>query len=483
MHQVQSADRFVAPGRFDRSQWPSTGAVLLAESAAGGAALGLAAAGAPHWAAAAAALLVGSGALARYRSASTAERLAARLTVRRERRTGVEAAPRSGGGEIGVRRTDRLLTCLIRIAPSRPEVVSLLAPQQGGLPLERIAHLLQHTDTPLSRIDVLITGGRAPGTAVRPLLRYQQLLGPLARWSAAEVLLAVTVDPQACAAACGRRGGGPQAQLRVAALAAQRTVDVLREAGMTASPLRPDQVAAEHIWAPPEAQYADPGAVAQGDLRHLLTEGGSGRAAISVRADGDHRVRVGAWRLPAGDETRPPRRTGREVSGVVGALSCLEIPVAGCGQVLGGDTAGNPVAVRLHGPGVRTVWAAVADDPALQLVERAVATGARVLVVTGRPAMWEPLVSWVGSPHDLWISGWRYPDGAAVDTGRYTVTVLDGTASGLTPGSVEPSGTVWRIEAPRISPVAEADVVLSQPQPGMLTVRTDGGAATVRLVA
>jgi hypothetical protein len=133
---------------------------------------------------------------------------------------------------------------------------------------------------------------------------------------------------------------------------------------------------------------------------------------------------------------------------------------------------------------VRTVWAAVADDPARQLVERAVATGARVLIVTGRPAVWQPLVSWVGSPRHLWISGWRYPQrDAGIQPSDYTVTILDGTASGVPPSADGPAGTVWRIERAGVSPVTEAEVVLSQPMPGMLTVRTAGEAATLRLVA
>ncbi|BDH58933.1 type VII secretion protein EccE [Tsukamurella sp. PLM1] len=483
MDRSTSSTGLVAPGRWHRAAWPATGAVLLAEAAAGAAALGIAGAGGPHWAAGAAALAVGGGALTRIRGASGAERAADRLALRTAAATRIEAAPYPGGGEIAVRRGPGGLTAMVRLTPSAPQLVALLRREDPAVPLELLAGLLRHADTPVAALEVLLRGGRVPGIPAAPRIRYQQLLGPLARWSAAEVLVAVTVDPEACAAACARRGSGPAGQARVAALAARRTVDLLQAEDIPAAPVRPADAALLDTAPPPGSVAVDADALARGELDQVLGPGtGTGRAGLVLRADGAHGIRLGAWRSgPAG---APRCRGEQDVTGDAGALAALHVPRSGYGQILGADAAGGPVGTRLHGPGVRTVWAAVADDPARQLVERAVATGARVLLITGRPATWEPLASWVGSPQCLWISGWRYPDAlAGLGPGDYTVIVLDGTSSGLSPGAVEPSGTVWRIEAPGTSPVSEADVVLSQPLPGMLTVRTDGAAATLRLVA
>lgn len=475
----------IAPSRWDRAGRPSTGSVLVAEAVAATAALGMAAAGGPHWAAGAAALTVGGAALARFRGRSAAEIVTERFGGHTAARPTIEAAPYPGGGTIGVRREAGLLTAMVRICASPPQLVALLRRDDQAVPMGLLAGLLRHADTPASRIDVLLSGGRSPGLPTAPRIRYQQLLGSLARWAVADVLVAVTVDPADCAAACVRRGAGSEGELRVVALAAQRVADLLTAEGISASPVRPAEAATVEATPPPDARHADPEALARGDLDHLL--GGcdaSSAAGIVLRCDRGQAVRLGAWRSASADGPWRTDRGDREVTGTVQSLEAVHVSSGGCGQVLGADAAGGPVAVRLHGPGVRTVWAAVADDPARQLVERAVATGARVLLITGRPAMWEPLVSWVGSPQALWISGWRYPGELAGPTpGDYTVTVLDGTASGLAPGSAEPAGTVWRVESAGISPVTEADVVLSQPHPGMLTVRTDGSAATLRLVA
>lgn len=479
MERATGSTGLTAPGRWHRAAWPGAGAVLLAEAAAAAAGLGTAALDGPHWAAAAAALTVGAGTLVRFRGTAGAEYAADRLRLRASGHGSVEAAPFPGGGEIGVRRADRLLTVAVRLTPSSPHLVAMLRREDPALPLAPLSELLRHSDTPASRIDVLLAGGRVPGDPPAPRARYQQLLGPVHRWSTAEVLIAVTIDPKDCAAARARRGGGPSGELRVAALAAHRVIDVLRTRGIAASPLGPAEAAAAELTVPADAVPCEPEALASGDLGALFGGDATGRAGLGIRL-GDDGILLGAWRSV--DDSPSPRRGDHEASGPASALAALHLPLDGCGQILGSDATGGPVAVRLHGRGVRSVWAAVADDPARQLVERAVATGARVLIITGRPALWQPLVNWVGSPQHLWISGWQYP-GQAVSPSDYTVTVLDGTAAGLAPGSVEPGGTVWRIEEAGISPVTEADVVLSQPLPGMLTVRTDGAAATLRLVA
>ena len=483
MVHVTRSTGLVAPGRWHRSAWPGSGAVLLAEAAAASAGLCTATLSGSHWAAAGAALAVGAGSLLRVRGTSGSEYVADRLGGRVGMRSTTVAAPGPGGGEIGVRRADRGLTVFVRPAPSAPQLVTMSRHEDAAVPLGVLVGLLRHADTPAARIDVLLAGGRATGEPTAPRMRYQQLLGPLQRWATGEVLIAITIDPVDCAAACARRGGGPSGERRVAALVAQRTVDLLCARGIPAVPLSPAEAAGVDPVMPADAVPCDPAALANGDLSGVFTGDGPGRAGISVRPDPTGGIRIGAWRSPD-DTDASARRGDHEATGPADALGSLHVPRAGCGQILGSDATGGPVAARLHGRGVRTVWAAVADDPARQLVERAVATGARVLIVTGRPAVWQPLVSWVGSPRHLWISGWRYPQrDAGIQPSDYTVTILDGTASGVPPSADGPAGTVWRIERAGVSPVTEAEVVLSQPMPGMLTVRTAGEAATLRLVA
>ncbi|WP_019202385.1 type VII secretion protein EccE [Tsukamurella sp. 1534] len=481
---VPATSGLAAPGRWERGAWPSAGAVLLAETAAVAAGLGTAAAGGPHWAAAAAALAAGGAALTRRRGTSLAELAGDRLRRRTAQHVTVASAPYPGGGDIGVRRESGLLTAVLRITPPAPRLITPQRRDAPSVPLAALAGLLRHGDTPAARIDVLVNGGRAPSGAERPRGRYQNLTGPITAWAVADVRIAITIDPVDCAGALARRGGD---ELRVAAIAAQRLADVLAGEGVPSTPVTARDTGPGPSTPPDGAVPADPDRLADGDIDHLIAAAASvGTAAISLRRGAGDDVRVGAWLCAPDADPGRPLRGDHNAAGTVPSLRRFHQPLAGCGQLVGADATGGPVTVRLHGPGVRTVWAAVADDPARQLVERAVATGARVLLVTGRPAMWEPLVSWTGSPENLWISGWRYPPEphlSVLSPADYTVTVLDGTAAGLQPGSVEPAGTVWRIETAGISPVTEADVVLSQPQPGMLTVRTDGGAATVRLVA
>lgn len=479
-----------APPRWERRRWPATGAVLFAEGSAAAVGLGAAAAGAPHWAAATAALAVGGASLTRRHGVSAAEWVAQRLHRPPKVVHATGAAPYPGGGDIGVRHENGLLTAVLAPVPGAARVIALRGRDDPAVPLDVLSRALRHADTPAARIAVVFAGGRAPSNPVGPRQRYQSLLGPIARWALSDLRIAVSIDPSDCAAAIARRRGDESA---VVALAARRIADALAAEGIATVPVGAAQLSTLVVTEPAGAVHADPDALAAGDLDHLLIRADPyATAGITLRRSddrGDRRssgVRVAAWLHPAATIGSAERTGNSEVTGVTAALRALHVPLAGCGQLLGADTFGGPVAARLHGAGVRTVWASVADDPARQLVERAVATGARVLIVTGRPAMWAPLVKWANAPEALWISGWRYPAApqfSALGPADYTITVLDGTAAGLTPGSMEPTGTVWRMETLGISPVMEADVVLSQPQPGMLTVRTDGGAATVRLVA
>lgn len=78
-------------------------------------------------------------------------------------------------------------------------------------------------------------------------------------------------------------------------------------------------------------------------------------------------------------------------------LDALGPPVRPAGVVLGADPYGEPVSVALLRPTPTRVVVLGGVGLALQVTLRAVATGARVVVVTGRPSAWEPVLGAVGA--------------------------------------------------------------------------------------
>ena len=85
-------------------------------------------------------------------------------------------------------------------------------------------------------------------------------------------------------------------------------------------------------------------------------------------------------------------------------LDRLRLPAGGCGQLVGSDPSGHGVATRLVGPGVASVHLDGEPYLARQVVFRAVATGARVVVRTDRPDDWIGLATAVDDPDRLRIA-------------------------------------------------------------------------------
>ena len=77
------------------------------------------------------------------------------------------------------------------------------------------------------------------------------------------------------------------------------------------------------------------------------------------------------------------------------------LPCSGSGQLLGADREGRPVALPLAGPGVSRVIIDAQWPLAAQIVLRAIATGARIVLHTDDQTRWQPIIATVDSPDRL----------------------------------------------------------------------------------
>ncbi|WP_435817529.1 type VII secretion protein EccE [Micromonospora sediminicola] len=108
------------------------------------------------------------------------------------------------------------------------------------------------------------------------------------------------------------------------------------------------------------------------------------------RLDGEHLAGLAAT-LPLAVGGAGAPATGSPPTG-------LDLPVGGCGLVVGANRRGGPLTVRLFRPAT-TRMVLVGGVPAAQLlVLRALALGARVAVQTARPRTWERFVRGLGAP-------------------------------------------------------------------------------------
>ncbi len=489
---------------------PSQAALLVAEGTAGLAAFAITAAGGPVWSSGTAAAAVVAGMLWRISGFGIAERMVGRGRRALERDRQIDwppvTCPYPGGGTIGVTARGGRIVAALRITPSAPAVRILSGgpgcPDDDALSLEQLAGALNSPDTPADRIHVVVRGTRVALPPDWPVgARYRALLGPVSDWAAQEIVVLVEIATERCAGAIARHGGGRWAAARVGALAARRVSDILAGTGIHALPVSAESLAAEadRSFCSGTADLAA-AALADGVLAPVLAcHDGPATLLLTLRpacptvSERGH-VAACAAVTPSFNRSGSPQRDSPTrapgisrdarvglrpgwVAGHRSALSRVRLHTAGCGQIIGADDAGRPVTVRLHGPGVRSVAAAVGDHTAHDLVERAIATGASLLLVTGRPALWAPLVELTGAPDLLWIAGWRYPPTSAFSAlgpSDYSVVVLDGPASGPC------APTVWRISPSAADPAA--DVTLFEQPSGLLTVRTGRSAAIVQQV-
>nr|WP_231922450.1 type VII secretion protein EccE [Micromonospora krabiensis] len=197
-------------------------------------------------------------------------------------------------------------------------------------------------------------------------------------------------------------------------------------------------------------------ALATRALHRLVT----GVGAEARRLDGDQLAGLAAS-LPLA----PPGGPGQPAP----ALDELELVVGDAGLMLGTNRHGAAVTVRLFRPEATRVLL-VGGVPAAQLVAvRAMALGARVIVQTARPRLWEPFVRGVGAPGatiPLLPPGRPLPEGPPTPLTPLLIVVDVG------PVAVEPEpGPPWRstlVVRDQLTPadvdaLSRADLAVLQP--------------------
>lgn len=444
--------------------------------------------------------------------------------------------PTSDGAHIGFRWDGGTLLSLLKI-DENPQALTVLEPgvtvSGEMVPVQALLDSLRQFDITLEAIDIISQGARSSGhTDVAAV--YDSVLGPLPAIAQRSVWIAVRFDPARCAEAVRRRGGGRDGILRTATTATKRVANRLAEAGLRPQILSASGIAAatnqlsdgvslntvEETWEEcREGQFRLCSFAVQPDM---LTTAGLGllwtvpsystTVCLSLRKHGtdhaqdltqvrglvrfDSDVRVPTqlqgltplhgMQYSALASTLPIPRPTRSVGNWAfaehdSALGELAVPASGCGQVIGADQEGRAVALPVFGPQIRRVEIAGTLHLAQQVVLRALALGARVLVHTRRPAIWRDMVEAVGHHDLLWVADFNRRALQAGAERNYTVEMFDGVPE----QSVRVGVTTMVVSPPNTAASAQADVVLELVSLEHDTVRvsTAVGSALVTMVA
>lgn len=448
--------------------------------------------------------------------------------------------PTSDGVHIGFRWDGGTLLSLLKI-DDNPQALTVLEPgvtvSGEMVPVQALLDCLRQFDITLEAIDIISQGARSSGhTDVAAV--YDSVLGPLPAIAQRSVWIAVRFDPSRCAEAVRRRGGGRDGGrdgiLRTATTATRRVANRLAEAGLRPQILTASGIAAatnqlsdgvslntvEETWEEcREGQFRLCSFAVQPDM---LTTAGLGllwtvpsystTLCLSLRKDGtdqaqhltevrglvrfDSDVRVPTqlqgltalhgMQYSALASTLPIPRPTRSVGNWAfaehdSALGELSVPASGCGQVIGADQEGRAVALPVFGPHIRRVEIAGTLHLAQQVVLRALALGARVLVHTRRPAIWRDMVEAVGHHDLLWVADFNRRALQAGAERNYTVEMFDGVPE----QSVRVGVTTMVVSPPNSAASVQADVVLElvSLEHDTVKVSTPAGSALVTMVA
>lgn len=409
---------------------------------------------------------------------------------------------------IGLRVDGSSLVAVVEIAPPRDYLTRIGRHSFDAshlLPTAALANCLYQHDISLTGIDIVSHGYRAasgtPATEV-----YERLIGPLPATATRSVWLALRFDALEGGAAVERRGGGEQGAGRSIAVAANRVIRVLDSAGCKARILTAPEIAsstaqvtrgvAGHEVTETWRSTPLPGVsnVGFGIEPRFITTATLTRvwAVATVGTSVTIRLRPTGQRGEAKVSAtcrfttrNPPENAplaglvslrGRQRDGLLtnlptalaaldgitpgvrmdgGTLDSLALPLAGCGQLIGSDRNGHGVAARISGPGVNTVLVAGELYLAQQLIFRAIATGALVLVHTDRPQAWTALTDSMGVPDRLRVSG----QGGGPE-GAFNTVVFDGV-EGLSPRAGVTA--IYVYGHPRQWPRVDPEISIVQP--------------------
>ena len=541
MMRTSSTGRRRAAGPF---VVPTVRRVIAAESAAVATSLGLFAAQVPPtW------TLLAAGAVAlvpfvavRGRPVVDWLRAIWRFLADRAPRVGVTTEHTDTVGRpVGVHWQRDTVTCTLEIQPPQHATTVLgraSAETQHVLPVDALALCLRQHDIEVCSMDVVSLGFRSSAGSVATEV-YEGLIGPLPAVAVRTVWVAVTLDLRANAQAIELRGGGRAGAARTAVVATTRVQRTLRAHGLasqllTSAELRSvvqrtcrgvstddltqtwstaplpgasstgfgidcSAITAEDIatlWATPSLETTmsfrlqptrNTGKVGvRGSCRFVTrTPLTKPRVRALTSMSGSQRDGMFAQlplAIPALDTLSPC--TIADVSMVDGLI----LPVSGCGQLLGSDARGNGVAVRLFGPGLARVRIAGELYLAQQLLFRAIATGARVLVRTDRPHAWRGLLDAVNAPDRLLVVDGNTSrshashDVVLIDFAHGSAPPVQQQLSGITVMTLtEHVPQSGRSEQEHSPPRADPDLTIVQPHASGDRIRVRSGPLDVEL--
>lgn len=393
------------------------------------------------------------------------------------------------------------------------------------VPLRVLRECMHQNDIELESIDVISNGQRtAQGTVLRG--GYDRLVGPLPAVAIRTVWVVLRFDPGANVDAVFRRGGGRRGAERCAVIATARVRRALAAAHCASTILQAGQI--HRISAEMLRQYAgapmhedwsglalidsynvamgiDPWYITDATLTGLWARPTlETSVTVRLRPAAKGRTAVGALVRWATDEQLPVRHSTGMTSlngsqrdaffaglpvGAIGLeyltrsiemsneeLDGIHLPTSGCGQLIGSDMSGRAIATRLSGQGVHTVVVRAELYVCQQVVLRAVAIGALVVVYTDRPHMWDVMVTSIGDANRI-----QFASGPGFIDPRCTLAVVDG----MQPTALPSNCTALHIISSEYDALpARPDVIIDQPNGyGDHILLTAGGETIqVRLV-
>jgi type VII secretion protein EccE len=425
-------------------------------------------------------------------------------------------APLDEGGSYGMRWDGGQILVMLRIeAPHRG--LTLLGPgtvvANQVVPLAELAGCVTQPDLGLVSVDVISLGSRIQPVGEMARI-YEQVVGPLPATWQRTVWLVLRVDPLRIAEDVrSRAGGGSSGVVRSAILVTRSIASYLASLGITVSVLSAAEQN-ESVTQLTDGIPFDELAETRHHTRHRNIRLSS--FAVDPMAL-NSRVLTNVWSTPSRSTTLTVRlrpapdgtvaltavvrfhtKTVLPQIPVVGlkplpgkqyrallstlpiggqrhklsvepryclpeSLTAIGLPVAGCGQLLGANSDGYAVAAPLFGPRVRRVNLVGGLYPAHQIVLRALALGARVLVHTERPQEWLPFARLVDSPSLVLAA----PDQIPAEP-TATLIVFDDIPA---PAQVWHATVLAVGSAPPDTPQPAADITLTQDpdSPGVVT--------------
>lgn len=416
------------------------------------------------------------------------------------------------GIPFGVHERDHRVSCVLEVRPPEGSATRLgpnEARTDSTIDLPVLATCLVQHDITVASIDVVSHGRRtASGTPATDV--YERLIGTLPAVADRTVWVTVTIDVRDNRDAVRARGAGRTGTANTVRIATERVARALDSQAIRSRTLTRNEILAmthhlcrgvsfaaltenwksaplpgarntafgfdcskidagtvNDVWSVPALSTtltirlgpsSTAGRVNMSAACNFVTRTTSPRLRVSgiVSMNGRQREAL-MTALPLAIDARGFADPRRDVPHA--AASRLALPTAGCGQLLGSDSTGHGVAVRIHGLGVRSIQVAGELYLAQQLTFRAVATGARVLIRTDRPHAWGPLVDSVGAHEKLCI------DARSVRPDLRFDLVVHDFSDALTEASPRNEGATTLIlteHLPR-TPMRDADVTIVQP--------------------